>query len=402
MWPKMNRLAALLALLCLLVSPHGARAQDADTLAALVGVLKESADPQFQLDILKGISDALKGQRQVKMPAGWEALSPQLAKSTNAEVRQLAGQLSVTFGSKAALDALRGQLADAKTPVEARKAALDSLLGAKDAQLPPMLPALLSDAALRGAVLRGMAAFEDARFPKAILAVYPKLDAQERKVALATLTARPSNAAALLGAIDARQVSAKDLSADLVRQLRAFRQPELAPRVERHFGVARAASADKLKEIAAMKTLLERASARASNPSQGRALFVKSCAQCHTLYGEGAKIGPDITGSNRADLDYLLTNILDPNAEIAADYRPWEVVLKDDRELTGLMVRQDAAVVVLQTTTEQLALPRAEIRSLRQSQLSMMPEGLVAALMPFELRDLIDYLRGTTQVPLPK
>ena len=87
--------------------PGSLRAQDAEALAALVGVIKEVDDPAFHLDILKGISAALKGQRNIKMPKGWNEIAPKLAKSPNAEVQQLAQALSLTFGSKAALDALR-------------------------------------------------------------------------------------------------------------------------------------------------------------------------------------------------------------------------------------------------------------------------------------------------------
>jgi len=70
-----------------LLSPAQLRAQDAEALAALVGVLKESDAPGFQLDILKGISAALKGQRNLKPPKGWDVVAARLAKSPNAEVR---------------------------------------------------------------------------------------------------------------------------------------------------------------------------------------------------------------------------------------------------------------------------------------------------------------------------
>ena len=50
-------------------------------------------------------------------------------------------------------------------------------------------------------------------------------------------------------------------------------------------------------------------------------MFAKTCQQCHTLYGVGGKVGPDITGSNRANLDYLLENILDPSAVIPNEYK---------------------------------------------------------------------------------
>ena len=395
----MKRILILIAAL-LIALPQG-RAED-DTLSALVGVLKESNDPQFHLDILKGISEALKGQRNVKMPMGWEAVAPLLAKSANAEVRQLAQSLSVTFGSKAALTALRKQLADVKVPAAERLAALESLVAAKDAELPALLPAWLNDEAMRSAVLRAMAAFDDAKFPAAILAVYPKLDAAERKSALATLVARPAFAKELLVAIAAGKVVAKDVSADLVRSLRALKAPELAKQVEQYFGVSRASDADKQKEIAKLKESLLTPAQRIDNPSNGRVLYTKTCGQCHMLFGEGGKVGPDITGSNRSELDYLLMNILDPNAEIAADYRPWELDTKDDRSILGLLVRQDAKVVTLQTPTEVVTVPRTEIQSFRQSPLSMMPEGLIAALGPSEVRDLIAYLRSAKQVPLPK
>lgn len=192
------------------------------------------------------------------------------------------------------------------------------------------------------------------------------------------------------------------MSADLLRSLRALKSPEQVKQVEQFFGVSRVSDADKQKEIAQLKETLLLTARRTDNLSNGRVLYTKTCGQCHTLFGEGGKVGPDITGSNRADVDYLLLNILDPNAEIAADYRPWELETKDDRSILGLLVRQDPQVVTLQTPTEAVTVTRAEIKTLRQSQLSMMPEGLIAALTPSEVRDLIAYLRSPKQVPLPK
>ena len=116
--------------------PVPLRAQDAEALAALVGVLKEVDDPAFHLDILKGIAAALKGQRNIKMPKGWKEIAPKLAKSPNAEVRQLAQSLSLTFGSKAALDALRKVLVDGKANLADRQKALAALVAARDRALP--------------------------------------------------------------------------------------------------------------------------------------------------------------------------------------------------------------------------------------------------------------------------
>ena len=91
----------------------------------------------------------------------------------------------------------------------------------------------------------------------------------------------------------------------------------------------------------------------------------------------------------------------DLNAVIPNEYRATEVETKDGRSLTGIVKQQDDKSVSLQTANELLALPRNEIASQRQSELSMMPEGLLAPLTDQEVRDLIYYLGRPGQVPLP-
>ena len=66
-------------------------------------------------------------------------------------------------------------------------------------------------------------------------------------------------------------------------------------------------------------------------------IFNTACASCHTLYGEGGKVGPDLTGGGRNNLDYLLENIVDPSAVVTADFRMSILDLKDGRVLNGLI-----------------------------------------------------------------
>src|SRR6266566_2180468 len=108
----------------LLLASLPLRAQNDDALPALVQVLAQTDDPQFQFDVLKGMSEGLKGRRGVKMPAGWEPLSAKLSKSPNAQVRELAQSLSLTFGSASALASLRQVLMDRQADAAARKSAL--------------------------------------------------------------------------------------------------------------------------------------------------------------------------------------------------------------------------------------------------------------------------------------
>ena len=397
----MKRVLFLLLALVLWL-PVSLRAQDAEALVALVGVLKEVDDPAFHLDILKGISLALKGQRNIKMPKGWNEIAPKLAKSPNAEVQQLAQSLSLTFGSKAALDALRKVLVDRKAKLTKRQKALASLIDARDVKLPGVLRGLLKEEVLQREALRGLGAFEDAKTPQSILAILLKLDAAGKRDALTTLASRVSYAKALMAAIDKGEVKANELPADIVRQLRAHGQKDINTKLDKVWGVSRSTPKAKLKEIAKYKKLLEAKPAKPVNLSRGRALFQRTCAQCHKLYGEGGEIGPDITGSNRNNLDYLLTNMLDPNAEIPNDYRTTILRTKDNRILVGVVRRSEGQLVTMATPAEVVTMAKSDVASIDQQNFSMMPEGLVLAFKQDELHDLVAYLRGTGQVPLPK
>ena len=139
-----------------------------------------------------------------------------------------------------------------------------------------------------------------------------------------------------------------------------------------------------------------------ANLSRGRLVFSKTCQQCHTLFGEGAKIGPDLTGSNRADVHYILENSVDPSAVIGRDYQLVNVVTKKGRLVAGIVVEETDRALTLQTPTERVVLSRADIEERKLSPVSMMPEGQLEKLTAEELRNLVAYLGSKNQVPLPK
>jgi putative heme-binding domain-containing protein len=130
-------------------------------------------------------------------------------------------------------------------------------------------------------------------------------------------------------------------------------------------------------------------------------VFNTACAACHTLYSEGGKVGPDLTGGGRDNLDYLLENIVDPSAVVTADFRMSIVDLKDGRVLNGLVAAKTERTLTLKTMTETLTVERSEVAGIQDSTLSLMPEGLLEALTAEQARDLIAYLMHRSQVPMP-
>ena len=131
---------------------------------------------------------------------------------------------------------------------------------------------------------------------------------------------------------------------------------------------------------------------------KGQAYYTQRCSVCHTLFGTGGKVGPDLTGSGRKDLDYLLTNILDPNASIAAEYRLAHATLTDGQVVSGALAAEHADSVVLQTVTGPVTVARAQIRSLERLSTSLMPTGLTDDLTVDQIRDLFAFLMSDTGV----
>ncbi|MBI1178214.1 c-type cytochrome [bacterium] len=384
--------------LLLVVQVH---AQAADSLAALVQVLNASNDTQLQLDVLRGMSEAMEGRARVPMPAGWDQAEPVLTRSSNDEIRSLAQTLGLKFGSATALASLKATLKNTSAPVGDRREALKALASIKDPELPSILQSLVKDPAISGEVIRGLAGFNDDETPGAILTAYNSLDDTAKRDAVNTLASRKSYARQLMAAVEQGTVPKQALTADLLRQLRNLHDDQVNASIEKVWGAFRESSADKKKQIEKYKGIYYAGGSSPGNASRGRAIFNRTCFQCHTLYGVGGKVGPDLTGSNRGDLDYILQNVVDPNAVIPNEYRTSTIEMKDDRVITGIVKSQDNNALTVATANEMLVLPRKDIAEVQQSELSMMPEGLLDNLQEQEIRDLIYYLRLPNQAPLP-
>ncbi|HEY2786286.1 MAG TPA: PVC-type heme-binding CxxCH protein [Fimbriiglobus sp.] len=372
----------------------------AEAFGVLIAKLTKTDDTAKQLAILRGTNEALKGRRRMAMPTGWTEAYAKLGKSSDPEIRNQALALAVTFGDTGAMAMLRDRLADPKAEIATRREAMVSLLGASDKNLPPVLQKLLGDTALRGAALRGLAAFDDPKTPAAILAVYSALPISEKRDAVSTLTARSSFAGALLDAIGEKKIPASDVPAGSIRQLRNLGNKDLDAKIVAVWGVIRNTPADKKRLIADWKRKLSASYQGPQDLALGRAVFAKTCQHCHTLYGLGGKVGPDITGSNRSDLNYLLENIFDPSAVIPKDYAATKLDLADGRVVTGIIKEETPATLTVATERELLIIPVKDVDKRTPSPLSMMPDDLTKQAKEPEIRALVAYLRSNQQVPM--
>jgi putative heme-binding domain-containing protein len=371
-------------------------------LEPLVRVLAESDDVAVQRDVLLGMVEALQGRRQVSAPEGWSGVYRKLAGSPNEEVRQKVLQLSVLFGDPEALTALRRTAADPHAGEAARQSALQTLIEKRPADLPSLLRPLLGDRAMRRLALRGLAAYSDADTPALILRHYASFTDAEKTDAIATLASRPAYVLALLDAMEQGRVPRRDLSPFTARQIAGLGDRQLTERLNKVWGSIRPPARDRVALLAKYRALVSPQALKKADRSHGRLLFARTCASCHTLFNEGGKVGPDLTGSQRANPEYVLTKVLDPNAVVARDYQVTAIVTTDGRAINGIIKEETDKTITLQTQTEVIRLPKSDVEQRKRLEVSMMPEGLLAQLSETEVRDLLAYLAGSGQVSLPK
>lgn len=367
---------------------------------ALADLLKLTATKPvaFQTDILTGMGEAFTGWRKAPKPATWDALVAKLDPSLADKARDL----GALFGDGRALDEVRRVALDKTADIALRKVALQTLVDSHTPETREICEKLLNERYINAVAIRGLAQESDPALGAKIVGAYKNFFLGDRPQAITVLVTRSAWAGALLDAIAAKKIPRTDVTAFHARQIHNLNDEALNKRLAEAWGDLRESSAA-IKELTAkLRTFLTPEALAKADPHAGRQVFASVCAACHTLYGEGGKIGPDLTGANRDNLDYLLDNIADPSAVVAPDFRLSIIMLKDGRVLSGMVTTKTDRTLTLRTMTDVQTVERAEIDKVTESPLSMMPEGLLAAFTPEQTLNLFSYLMGHEQVSLPE
>jgi putative membrane-bound dehydrogenase-like protein len=365
---------------------------DLETCAHL---LEKAPGAEQREQLLIGIDKALEGRLLTEAPPVLSATIVRLWRRSPDSLVLL--RLSVRLGEKEAYAHLLRRIADAKVP-EKERATLVELLGQVGKyDSVPMLLDLLAAAksdALRGAVLSALQPFPDERIAECVLALYPRLSSALRTRVQALLASRPESGLALLRAVDIGRIAPRDVPIDRLQRLTTYKDERIAKLIAKHWGtIAPATAGEKISRIRSINLILSRGGK--GNVENGRLLFQKNCATCHTLFGEGNKIGPDLTSADRKNREYLIAQIVDPNAIIRAEYQAFNIETKDGRSLFGLVVENTSgAVTLVDSKNERTVVPRGKIEEMTPATVSLMPEKILDPLKDEELCDLFSYLQG--------
>ena len=183
--------------------------------------------------------------------------------------------------------------------------------------------------------------------------------APEIKVAIIqSLSGNRKFVGVLLDAVEQSKIAATEIDAATLRQMQMTGDPAVVDRIGKLWPHVRLIAGNKLPKIQELEKELSPAQLAKANLKSGKALWAKTCATCHRLYGEGAQIGPDLTGAQRSNLRYVLENVVDPSASVVDKFRITLFFMDDDQLISGVPLQEDDKTVTVQTVKEKVVLLR--------------------------------------------
>jgi len=365
-------------------------------LGQLIATASASASESESASLLTALAPAEGGRTQYWQLLAMTALQDafdargialrKFTESPNADVRAAAERLKQLYADA------RTFAASVKSSDATRRASVPLLgrgFNRPDADAPVVAGLLVPPAsdALQAVALTTL---RTRRWPKTdelILAQWAALPVATRPAVVELLASQEAWTQSLLNAVERGAVGLAEIPPATRNRFRWHGSEATKARVAKLFPEQTASRAAVLASYASVPS-------RKGDPTKGAALFTVNCAACHAYRGLGHALGPDLATFRTKPVGDFLIAILDPNAAIEPKYIAYNVETKDDRALNGLVTDETATGFTLaQANGVKDKLLRPNVKTLRPSPLSLMPEGLEGALSPQAMADLLAWLR---------
>jgi putative heme-binding domain-containing protein len=130
-------------------------------------------------------------------------------------------------------------------------------------------------------------------------------------------------------------------------------------------------------------------------PHDGATLFAKHCGACHTPDDQGRTIGPSLANlTDRRDRS-IVESVLDPNRAVEPRFQSYLIRTEDDELLVGGIENELAETITLaRADGTRILVDRRRIAEMKNSGLSLMPEGFETLLTPQQLRAVVRHIQN--------
>jgi putative heme-binding domain-containing protein len=234
---------------------------------------------------------------------------------------------------------------------------------------------------------RVLADLNDGEACKALYRDWDRLPAGTRRSVLAVADRSPGATISLLDAVGDDLVRPIEVPIDVVERLKHSTSEAIRRRVAALFHPP---AANRLAVVERYKSAL----AFAGEPARGAAVFRDNCMTCHTIQRFGQQVGPELSSVSSRPAELLLHDVLDPSAQIAANFVSYVLVTQEGKTFEGLIVSQNADSVRLRRAQgEETVVSLKAVEQLRASNKSLMPEGFETKISPQAMADLLAFLR---------
>jgi putative heme-binding domain-containing protein len=345
-----------------------------------------------QLRLLSLFEFAVRGMRGIHPPKGWDRIANSFYESSDPQLCRTAESLGAAFGDESLFKRMRYQLAGAAADLPTRAHAVSVLSNDSSPENLPHLLRLLDTPQLRRQVLPLLVRYQDQTIAKELLVRLGSWEPVESDAAMEVLTSRTDWATALLDSIDKRDLAPTRLSAYLVRQLLALGDDSIKTRLAKDWGTFGKSSEERKVEIATLVKSYQSAPLWAYSLEAGAAHFKTLCSSCHQETKESESLAPKLEGSGKKGIEYIVENIMDPNAVIGRDFQARVVVTNTGQVVTGLVISDTDTSLTLRTHSNNVTMAKTEIEETRVSENSFMPEGLLKSLNDRERIELLKFL----------
>ena len=241
--------------------------------------------------------------------------------------------------------------------------------------------------AVQEAALLAARRINSAQVGAMLIRLWPRLTAEARSVAATSLLTRKPWVEQLVAALEKGDIKPTDLDVATGQQLKSYGDRKIRTRCELVFG--------KPTARATVVTQFMTEMPKNAKPEDGKQFFAENCAVCHRPAEGKPMVGPSIDNLGHWSVEQWVTAILDPNRAIEPKFHQYTLLTADGQVLAGVIQQRTAQSVRLAAvdgSEREVAL--ANIEEIRDTGVSLMPEGLETKLTPEKLAALIAFLRS--------